>query len=147
MRPAAGWWRHRPLDYLSRAGGRATGIGGTRGGGVGRFLYGDSRPVRIGNGAADQLQLDIYGEALYAIYLADRRGVAIAHAGWQALVQVMDWLCDNWDQPEEGIWETRGGRKDFVYGRLIAWFPFARAFPLARDPPTPPPLAPCFQPA
>ncbi len=98
-----------------------------------RFLYRDSRPVRIGNGAADQLQLDIYGEALYAIYLADRRGVAIAHAGWQALVQVMDWLCDNWDQPEEGIWETRGGRKDFVYGRLMSWVAFDRVVRLARE--------------
>jgi len=102
--------------------------------------YRDSRPVRIGNGAADQLQLDIYGEALYAIYLADRRGVAIAHAGWQALVQVMDWLCDNWDQPEEGIWETRGGRKDFVYGRLMSWVAFDRVVRLARESGKPAPL-------
>jgi GH15 family glucan-1,4-alpha-glucosidase len=102
--------------------------------------YRCSRPVRIGNGAADQLQLDIYGEALYAVYLAERRGEAIAHAGWQAISHVVDWLCQNWDQPEEGIWETRGGRKDFVYGRLMSWVAFDRAIRLARECGRPAPL-------
>ena len=77
--------------------------------------------MRIGNGAADQLQLDIYGEALDAIYLGDSRGLSPAHEGWMSLVRVIDWLCEHWDQPEEGIWETRGGRKDFTYGRLQCW--------------------------
>ena len=63
-----------------------------------------SRPVRIGNGAADQRQLDIYGEALDAIYLGVTNGGGIAHRGWQKLRDVIDWLCENWDQPEEGIW-------------------------------------------
>ena len=93
--------------------------------------YRDSRPVRVGNGAADQLQLDIYGEALYAIYLAERGAPSMAHAGWQALSHVIDWLCDNWNQPDEGIWETRGGRKDFVYGRLMTWVALDRAVRLA----------------
>jgi GH15 family glucan-1,4-alpha-glucosidase len=90
-----------------------------------------SRPVRIGNGAADQLQLDIYGEAMDAIYTADTHGQQIAHSGWQALSRITDWLCDNWDQPDEGIWETRGGRKDFTYGRFQSWVALDRAIKLA----------------
>jgi GH15 family glucan-1,4-alpha-glucosidase len=86
-----------------------------------------SRPVRIGNGAADQLQLDIYGEALDAVYQADSRGLGPAHDGWMSLARVIDWVCDHWDQPEEGIWETRGGRKDFTYGRFQCWVALDRA--------------------
>jgi GH15 family glucan-1,4-alpha-glucosidase len=90
-----------------------------------------SKPVRIGNGAADQLQLDIYGEALDSAFLADAGGIQIAHQGWGDLARMMDWLCDHWDQPEEGIWETRGGRKDFTYGRFQCWVAFDRAIRLA----------------
>jgi len=90
-----------------------------------------SRPVRIGNGAADQLQLDIYGEAMDAIFTADTHGQQLAHSGWQALSKIADWLCDNWDQPDEGIWETRGGRKDFTYGRFQSWIALDRAIKLA----------------
>jgi GH15 family glucan-1,4-alpha-glucosidase len=90
-----------------------------------------SRPVRIGNAASDQLQLDIYGEALDAIFNADSRGLGMAHQGWLALASMMDWLCDHWDQPEEGIWETRGGRKDFTYGRFQCWVALDRAIRLA----------------
>jgi len=90
-----------------------------------------SRPVRVGNGAADQLQLDIYGEALDAIYLADTQGLQAAHQGWLDVARIIDWLCDNWDQPDEGIWETRGGRKDFTYGRFQAWVALDRATRMA----------------
>jgi pentatricopeptide repeat protein len=90
-----------------------------------------SRPVRIGNGAADQLQLDIYGEAMDAIYKGDESGLPIAHKGWLALTKVMDWVADNWDQPDEGVWETRGGRKDFTYGRFQCWVALDRAIKLA----------------
>jgi GH15 family glucan-1,4-alpha-glucosidase len=90
-----------------------------------------SRPVRIGNGAADQLQLDIYGEAADAIFLADRFGVQIGHQGWTELASLMDWLCDHWDQPDEGIWETRGGQRNFTYGRFQAWVALDRAIRLA----------------
>lgn len=95
--------------------------------------YRDSRPVRIGNGAADHLQLDIYGEALLAIHLADAEGDRISARGWNMLAGVMDWLSDNWDQPDEGIWETRGGRQNFVYGRIMSWVAFDRALRLARE--------------
>ncbi len=90
-----------------------------------------SAPVRIGNGAADQLQLDIYGEAMDAIYQADIHGLGMAHQGWMDLARITDWLCDHWDQPEEGIWETRGGRKDFTYGRFQCWVALDRAIRLA----------------
>ncbi len=94
--------------------------------------YRGSRPVRIGNGAADQLQLDIYGEALDSIYLADRHGLGMSHETWTKLSALIDWLCDHWDEPEEGIWETRGGRQDFVYGRLMSWVAFDRAIRIAQ---------------
>jgi GH15 family glucan-1,4-alpha-glucosidase len=90
-----------------------------------------SRPVRIGNGAADQLQLDIYGEAADAIFLADSHGVEFAHQGWQALTSIIDWLCEHWDQPDEGIWETRGGRRNFTYGRFQTWVALDRAIRMA----------------
>jgi pentatricopeptide repeat protein len=90
-----------------------------------------SRPVRIGNGAADQLQLDIYGEAMDAILTGDDYGLEIAHGGWRALTGVIDWVADNWDQPDEGVWETRGGRKDFTYGRFQCWVALDRAIRLA----------------
>ena len=90
-----------------------------------------SRPVRIGNGAADQLQLDIYGEAMDAMYLADAQGVQAAHQGWLHIARMIDWVCDNWDQPDEGIWETRGGRKDFTYGRFQTWVALDRATRMA----------------
>ena len=93
--------------------------------------YRGSRPVRIGNGAADQLQLDIYGEAMDSIYLGDQNGLTVGHRGWVAIRGILDWLTDNWDQPEEGIWETRGGRKNFTYGRVMSWTAFDRAIRLA----------------
>jgi GH15 family glucan-1,4-alpha-glucosidase len=102
--------------------------------------YRGSRPVRIGNGAADQLQLDIYGEALDSLFAADEAGIPIGHRGWSELSGVLDWLADNWDQPEEGIWETRGGRKDFTYGRAMSWVAFDRAIRLAADHGRPAPL-------
>ena len=86
-----------------------------------------SRPVRIGNGAADQLQLDIYGEVMDAFLLADTRGVTLWHQTWMELADVIDWLCDHWDQPDDGIWETRGGRRDFTYGRFQTWVALDRA--------------------
>lgn len=94
--------------------------------------YLGSRPVRIGNGASDQLQLDIYGEALDSIYLAEQHGEQIGAAGWVQLRSILDWLGDNWDQPDEGVWETRGGRKAFTYGRLMSWVAFDRAIRMAQ---------------
>jgi len=93
--------------------------------------YRGSRPVRVGNGAAEQLQLDIYGEALDSLYVGDKAGLTVPHRGWTAMTEVLDWLAAHWDQPEEGIWETRGGRQDFTYGRLMCWVAFDRGIRLA----------------
>jgi len=95
--------------------------------------YRQSRPVRIGNGAADQLQLDIYGEAMFALSQAGGRSHAVGQPGWKAICQMMDWLVENWDQPDEGIWETRGGRRDFTYGRIMSWVALDGAVRLARE--------------
>jgi len=102
--------------------------------------YRGSAPVRIGNGAAEQLQLDIYGEALDSLYAASRAGLEIPYRGWSALRHVVDWLTDNWDQPEEGIWETRGGRQSFTYGRVMCWVAFDRAIRLSVEHGLPAPL-------
>jgi GH15 family glucan-1,4-alpha-glucosidase len=94
--------------------------------------YRQSRPVRIGNGASDQLQLDIYGEAMDSVWqAAQRTDLVIPDRGWRDLTHMLEWLCENWDQPDEGIWETRGGRKPFMYGRLMSWVAFDRAIRLA----------------
>jgi GH15 family glucan-1,4-alpha-glucosidase len=102
--------------------------------------YRGSAPVRIGNGAAEQLQLDIYGEALDSLYAAARAGLDIPYRGWTAIRHVLDWLVDNWDQPEEGIWETRGGRQSFTYGRVMCWVAFDRGIRLAAERGLPAPL-------
>jgi GH15 family glucan-1,4-alpha-glucosidase len=83
--------------------------------------YRGSAPVRIGNGAAGQLQLDIYGELMDSVYLVNKYGRPIYHDGWESLSRVIEWVCDNWDQADEGIWEVRGGRQSFTYSRLMCW--------------------------
>ncbi|HWD03267.1 MAG TPA: glycoside hydrolase family 15 protein [Amycolatopsis sp.] len=93
--------------------------------------YRGSRPVRLGNGAAEQLQLDIYGEALDSVFVGDQAGLEVPYRGWLAIRDVLDWLAEHWDQPEEGIWETRGGRKPFTYGRLMCWVALDRGIRLA----------------
>ncbi|HWH12823.1 MAG TPA: glycoside hydrolase family 15 protein [Solirubrobacteraceae bacterium] len=95
--------------------------------------YCNSGPVRIGNGAADQLQLDIYGELIDSIYLYNKHGQPIYHQTWGDVRRIVDWLCDNWDQADEGIWETRGGQKNFTYSRLMTWVAFERAIRLHRQ--------------
>ena len=94
--------------------------------------YRGSAPVRIGNGAADQLQLDIYGELIDSVYLYNKYGSPIHHDAWMDLTRVVDWVCENWDQADEGIWEVRGGRQDFTYSRLMCWVAIERAIRLAR---------------
>ncbi|MFF4547789.1 glycoside hydrolase family 15 protein [Streptomyces sp. NPDC001406] len=95
--------------------------------------YEGSGPVRIGNGAATQLQLDIYGEAMDSISFAHRHGFHLGHRGWNSMLTVLDWLADNWNQAEEGVWETRGGRQNFTYGRVMSWVAFDRALRLAQE--------------
>jgi len=93
--------------------------------------YKHSRPVRIGNAAYKQLQLDIYGEMLDSAYLANKYGDAISYGGWQDVQRILSWLEENWQRPDEGIWEVRGGPREFLHSRLMCWVAFDRALRLA----------------
>ncbi|MGE5282945.1 MAG: glycoside hydrolase family 15 protein [Chloroflexota bacterium] len=95
--------------------------------------YMGSAPVRIGNGAATQLQLDIYGELMDSVYLCNKYGLPIYHDGWVELTRNLEWLIEHWDQPDEGIWETRGGRRDYTHSRLMSWVAVERAIRVARQ--------------
>ncbi|MDQ3292417.1 MAG: glycoside hydrolase family 15 protein, partial [Bacteroidota bacterium] len=93
--------------------------------------YQQSAPVRIGNNAYSQLQLDIYGELMDSVYLYNKYGDPISYDFWKNLENQINWLCDNWNQPDEGIWEVRGGKKNFLYSRLLCWVALDRAIKIA----------------
>jgi GH15 family glucan-1,4-alpha-glucosidase len=95
--------------------------------------YRGSSPVRVGNGAATQLQLDIYGELIDSVYLYNKYGQPISYDEWKALAGIVDWVCQNWDRADEGIWEVRGGRQHFTYSRLMCWVAIERAIRMARQ--------------
>jgi GH15 family glucan-1,4-alpha-glucosidase len=94
--------------------------------------YLNSRPVRIGNGAYKQLQLDIYGELMDAVYLYNKFGEMISFDLWSNLTRLIDWLCNNWQRADSGIWEVRGGEQyEFVFSRMMCWVALDRAIRLA----------------
>ncbi|MFF4834011.1 glycoside hydrolase family 15 protein [Streptomyces sp. NPDC001315] len=90
-----------------------------------------SAPVRVGNSAAEQLQLDIYGALIDSIYLYDKWAEPVSSDQWDDVCELVDWVCEHWNQPDEGIWETRGGRKNFLYSRLMCWVAIERAIRMA----------------
>ena len=94
--------------------------------------YMGSSPVRIGNGAWDQLQLDIYGELIDSIYLYDKYVRPVSYSGWKHIHKHIRWISENWDQPDDGIWEVRGGQQHFVYSKVMAWVALDRGIRLAR---------------
>jgi len=102
--------------------------------------YMGSSPVRVGNAAFDNLQLDIYGELMDSVYLYDKYGSPIGYDDWANVVRLLDWLCANWHRPDEGIWEVRGGRQEFLYSRVMCWVAFDRAIRLASKRSFPAPL-------
>jgi GH15 family glucan-1,4-alpha-glucosidase len=93
--------------------------------------YLGSKPVRVGNDAYRQLQLDIYGELLDAVYLYNKHGTPISSETWLSVRRLVDWVCDNWNRKDEGIWEVRGGRQHFVYSKLMCWVALDRGLRLA----------------
>jgi len=93
--------------------------------------YRQSSPVRIGNGAVNQFQVDIYGELMDSVYLFNKYGTPISFDFWEQLHRLLDWVCDHWQEPDEGIWETRGGQQQFVYSKLMAWVALDRGLRLA----------------
>jgi GH15 family glucan-1,4-alpha-glucosidase len=92
--------------------------------------YRGTAPVRIGNGAYNQLQLDIYGELMDAVYLYNKYGELISDELWSNLVRLVDYVCANWHRPDEGIWEVRGGQQEFLYSRLMCWVAIDRGIRL-----------------
>jgi GH15 family glucan-1,4-alpha-glucosidase len=93
--------------------------------------YEDSRPVRVGNGAASQLQLDVYGEVMSALYNAHRGGLQETHAEEDLQIALLDHLEKIWHEPDDGIWEMRGPRRHFTHSKVMAWLAFDRAIKIA----------------
>ena len=93
--------------------------------------YGGAQPVRIGNAAAEQIQLDIFGALLDSIYLSNKYGEAISHADWRGVCRVVDHVCDNWQKPDAGIWESRSDTSEHLHSRLMCWVAVDRALRLA----------------
>jgi GH15 family glucan-1,4-alpha-glucosidase len=102
--------------------------------------YRGSRPVRIGNGAAHQLQLDIYGELMDSVYLYDKYADPISYELWQALCRQLEWLQDHWEEADHGVWEVRGARQRFTYSTVMTWVAFERGIRIARQRGLPAPL-------
>jgi GH15 family glucan-1,4-alpha-glucosidase len=93
--------------------------------------HGGAQPVRIGNGAYDQIQLDIFGELMDAVYLVNKYGDAISHQGWKHVREVVDQVCETWQTADVGIWEMRGEQHHFLHSRLMCWVALDRAIRLA----------------
>ena len=102
--------------------------------------YRGSKPVRIGNAASGQLQLDIYGELMDSVYLYDKYGRPLDYDGWQDVTKLINFVCKNHHRKDAGIWEVRGGKKEYLYSKLMCWVAVDRAIRLAgkRSFPTPP---------
>src|SRR2546423_2924396 len=95
--------------------------------------YENSRPVRIGNAASNQFQLDVYGEVLAAVWQADRAGIKMTEPDWALMVAVMKFLESHWHEPDEGIWEVRGGRQHFTHSKMMAWLAVDRAIKMVEE--------------
>jgi GH15 family glucan-1,4-alpha-glucosidase len=93
----------------------------------------DSTPVRVGNAAVNQLQLDIYGELIDSVYLFNKYGPGISDDAWRDVVQVVDWVMDNWDRDDAGMWELRGEKRAFTTSRLMCWVALERTIRIARQ--------------
>jgi GH15 family glucan-1,4-alpha-glucosidase len=93
--------------------------------------YRGSRPVRVGNAATEQLQLDIYGALLDSVYLYDKYAEPISYDLWMRLTQLVEWVCGNWQRPDQGIWEIRSGERAHLSSRLLCWVAVDRAVRLA----------------
>lgn len=95
--------------------------------------YRKSKPVRVGNDATHQFQLDIYGELIDSVYLYNKYVSPISYDFWVHLADMVDWVCENWRNPDDGIWEVRSGRQHFVYSKVMCWVAVNRALRLATD--------------
>ncbi len=103
--------------------------------------YRKSSPIRIGNGAFNQLQLDIYGELMDSVYLYNKYAEPISHDLWANIVRLLDWVCRHWREKDEGVWEIRSGRQEFLYSRVMCWVALDRGVRLAQRRSLPAPLS------
>jgi GH15 family glucan-1,4-alpha-glucosidase len=95
--------------------------------------YRDSAPVRVGNAAVDQLQLDIYGEIIDSVYLFNKYGAGISHDAWTDVLQVVGWVLENWDREDAGMWEVRDRKGAYTSSRLMCWVAIERTIRMARQ--------------
>ncbi len=95
--------------------------------------YRGSKPVRIGNGAHDQMQMDIYGELIDTIYLYNKAGGSITHRFWQSIRTLVDYVIKHWCEPDHGIWEVRSGKQRFLHSAVCCWVAIDRAMKIAED--------------
>lgn len=95
--------------------------------------YADSLPVRVGNGAVDQLQLDIYGELIDSVYLFNKYGPGISHDAWADLTRLLEWVLDNWEREDAGMWEIRDDPRAHTTSRLMCWVAIERMMRTARQ--------------
>lgn len=102
--------------------------------------YADSRPVRVGNAAADQRQLDVFGELIDSLYLTDKQNGGLSLEAWRGIVHLVDWVVEHWEQPDEGIWEPRSGQDRYTSSLLMCWVAVERAMRMAQRRGRPAPL-------
>jgi GH15 family glucan-1,4-alpha-glucosidase len=102
--------------------------------------YAGSQPVRIGNAAHAQSQLDIFGELLDSVYLSNKYGAAISHDGWQHVRGLVEYVIEHWQEPDAGIWELRSQPRHFLHSRVMCWVALDRAIRLAKKRSLPAPL-------
>ncbi len=95
--------------------------------------YENSRPVRVGNAASTQFQLDVYGEIIGAIYEGSRAGLKISEEDWRLQVALLNFLETKWMEPDEGIWEVRGPRRHFTHSKVMAWLAFDRGVRMVEE--------------
>lgn len=97
------------------------------------YGYRGSKPVRIGNDAHGQIQLDVYGEIMDALFFAWKTGRYDPMEVWDEFKPLVDWIADNWQQPDNGIWEVRGERRHYTYGKVMSWVALDRGIKIARE--------------
>jgi GH15 family glucan-1,4-alpha-glucosidase len=102
--------------------------------------YENSQPVRIGNGANMQTQLDIFGELMDSVYLSNKYGEAISHNGWRHVRDIVEYVIEHWQTPDAGIWEMRSEPRHFLHSRVMCWVALDRAIRLAKKRSLPAPL-------
>ncbi|MGB5977499.1 MAG: glycoside hydrolase family 15 protein, partial [Cyclobacteriaceae bacterium] len=95
--------------------------------------YKGAKPVRIGNGAYQQNQMDIYGEFIDTVYLYNKHGGSISYQFWKKLEKQVEYVCDNWQKKDHGIWEVRSQEQEFLHSRVMCWVALDRALRIARD--------------